>query len=245
MNIGRHFTLAELTHSNTAQAEGISNNPGPAELVALRALCADVLDPLREALGKAITINCAYRSPALNRRVGGVANSQHISGQAADLQSPGATVLALFKLVISQGLPYDQVIYEARSATSKWLHVSHVGGVGANRGEIRVAQFGPDGKPQSYPLITKAAALAMVEPAARGRSAGLLDYVEGADEPAPAAPTSAKTPRSPAAQPRHKPAPAAKVVAKKSPAKKVPAKKPASAAGAKTATAKKKPRLQP
>ena len=188
MNIGRHFTLQELTHSNTATAEGIPNHPGPAEMAALRALCVAVLDPLRDALSKPVTINCAYRGPVLNRRVGGVPNSQHLSGQAADLQSPQATVLELFKLTIELGLPYDQVIYEARSATSKWLHVSHVDGV--NRGEIRVAKFGPDGKPQSYPMISKAEALAMAERVSRSKAVPLT-YEEGPDEPAPAVPPAA------------------------------------------------------
>lgn len=207
MDIGRHFTLQELTHSNTATAEGIPNHPGPAEVAALRALCARVLDPLREALGKPITINCAYRGPVLNRRVGGVPNSQHLTGQAADLQSPQATVLELFKLTISLGLPYDQVIYEARSATSKWLHVSHVDGV--NRGEIRVAKFGPDGKPQSYPLISKAEALAMTERVSRSRAVHLT-YEEGADEPESAVQSfvpSAMQSVAPKAAPRQRPAP--------------------------------------
>ena len=193
-DIARHFTLAELTHSNTAKAEGINNQPGPAAVEALSALCAAVLDPLREALAKPITVNCAYRSPVLNKRVGGVANSQHITGQAADLQSPQATVLDLFKLTITLGLPFDQVIYEARSATSKWLHVSHVdpsAGRGTNRGEIRVAQFGPDGKAQSYPVISKAQALAMTERVSRSKKPAPLTYEEGADEPEQAAPEMA------------------------------------------------------
>ena len=211
MNIGRHFTLEELKHSNTATAEGINNEPGPAAIEALRALCAAVLDPLREALGKSITVNCAYRGPVLNKRVGGVANSQHLTGQAADLQSPAASVLDLFKLTVRLGLPYDQVIYEARSATSKWLHVSHVNG--ANRGEIRVAQFGPDGKPQGYPLISKAAALAMTESVTRGQAAALT-YEEGGDEPA-AVKTRSTARKLPATAKRAKPAAAKKVAGKK------------------------------
>ena len=217
MNIGRHFTLEELKHSNTATAEGINNEPGPAAVEALRALCAAVLDPLREALGKPITINCAYRGPVLNKRVGGVANSQHLTGQAADLQSPAASVLDLFKLTVQLKLPYDQVIYEARSATSKWLHVSHAAGV--NRGEIRVAQFGADGKPQGYPLISKDQALAMTERVTRGKAAPLT-YEEGSDEPTtvkPRAPTRklpAKTASAKAAVTSKKPL--AKKVARRS-----------------------------
>jgi hypothetical protein len=62
------------------------------------------------------------------------------------------------------------------------VHVSHVDG--ANRGEIRVAKFGPDGKAASYPLITKEAALAISEPLSRSASAALT-YEEGHDEPEP------------------------------------------------------------
>jgi zinc D-Ala-D-Ala carboxypeptidase len=188
MDIARHFTLDELKHSNTAQANGINNDPGPAEVEALRALCAAVLDPLRDALGKPISINCAYRGPVLNKRVGGVSNSQHLTGQAADIQAPAVPVLDLFKLIIKQGLPFDQVIYEAKSATSKWVHVSHVNG--HNRGEIRVAKFGPDGKAASYPVVSKEAALVMSEPLTRSGVA-VMTYEEVGDEPDQEAPALA------------------------------------------------------
>lgn len=237
MDIARHFTLAELKHSATAQAEGIDNEPGPSAVAALRALCAAVLDPLRDKLGRSIVVNCAYRGPVLNKRVGGVANSQHLTGQAADIQAPGVPVLDLFKLIVQEGLPYDQVIYEARSATSKWVHVSHV--EGANRGEIRVAKFGPDGRPQSYPLVTKDAALAMSEPLRRG-PAPAWTYEEGADEPvmaAPAVPPAAKARTRPAAA---RPAPAKREAAPATPAKQArPKQKPAKKTAAKRAPAKK------
>lgn len=254
MDIARHFTLAELKHSNTAKAEGIDNEPGPSAVEALRALCAAVLDPLRDKLGKSIVVNCAYRGPVLNKRVGGVANSQHLTGQAADIQAPSVAVVDLFKLIVQQGLPYDQVIYEAKNATSKWVHVSHVDG--ANRGEIRVAKFGPDGKPQSYPLITKEAALAMSERLTRG-SAPALTYEEGEDEPAsaPAAVLMAPAPQkkqvaakaptngAPAKKTAvNRQAPMKKLATKKAPAKKTVATKSApNKVAANQATAKKAP----
>ena len=112
MNLSRFFTLEEMTFSNTARAEGIPNQPGAVEIESLRALCGAVLDPLREALGRPVKVNSGYRGPALNRRLKGVAKSQHLTGQAADIQSPGMAVVELFKLVIKLKLPFDQVIFE-------------------------------------------------------------------------------------------------------------------------------------
>ncbi|MDH5539255.1 MAG: D-Ala-D-Ala carboxypeptidase family metallohydrolase, partial [Rhizobacter sp.] len=71
MHLSRFFTLDELTHSNTAKAEGINNQPTATEVECLRALCGAVLDPLREAMGNAIKVNSGYRGPALNRRLKG------------------------------------------------------------------------------------------------------------------------------------------------------------------------------
>ena len=63
---------------------GLDNTPGERERLALLALVEKVLDPLREALGEPIRITSGYRSPELNRLVGGVPTSQHLKGEAAD-----------------------------------------------------------------------------------------------------------------------------------------------------------------
>ena len=190
MTLSRFFTLTEMTHSDTAVREGIANRPGAAEADGLRALCTAVLDPLREAVGRPIKVNSGYRGPALNRRIGGAPNSQHARGLAADIQSPGTAVLELFKRVIQLGLPFDQLIYEARDARTKWVHVSH--NPGANRGEIRVAEFAPNGRPTGYPRVTVEQALLMSESVTRSaRGAAEPGYVETNDEPLqdlPAAP---------------------------------------------------------
>lgn len=220
MNLSRFFTLDELTYSSTAAAEGIDNRPGAREIESLRALCTTVLDPLRELVGQPIKVNSGYRGPALNLRIKGATKSQHLTGQAADIQSPGVAVVELFKMVIRSRLPFDQIIYEVKGA-SKWVHVSH--NPGANRGEILLAKFGADGK-VTYPRITAQQALEMTEPVTRGMGfAGEPGYVETADEPeyeAPmarglreAAPARART-RSPKAP-----------VARKAPARKAPARK--------------------
>jgi zinc D-Ala-D-Ala carboxypeptidase len=180
MNLSRYFTLAELTHSKTAQAEGINNQPSAGEVAFLGALCVAVLDPLREAAGQSIQVNSGYRGPALNRRLKGAAKSQHLDGQAADIESPGMTVLNLFKKAIELQLPFDQIIYEVNGA-SKWVHVSH--NPATNRGEILLAQFDAGGK-ASYSRITAQQALAMTEPVTRSRGAQApAEYLEMADEP--------------------------------------------------------------
>jgi predicted chitinase len=223
MNLSRYFTLDELTHSNTAKAEGIANQPGAGEIMFLRALCTTLLDPLREAVGRPIKVNSGYRGPALNQRIRGAKNSQHLTGQAADIQSPGTTVLELFKKVIRLKLPFDQIIYEV-NGSAKWVHLSH--NPGANRGEILLAQFGADGR-VTYPRITAQQALGMTEPSTRGvRSAAEPDYIETADEPEQEATgeraSRKAAPRKPA--PR-KPAPRKTTATTKTGAKRAPAKR--------------------
>ena len=227
MSFSRFFTLAELTHSNTAVAEGIANQPGAAETANLQALCQAVLDPLRQAVGQPIKVNSGYRGPQLNRRIGGAADSQHLRGQAADIQSAAMTVLELFKTVIRLGLPFDQLIYEARSASSKWVHVSH--DVVRTRGEIRIAEFDAHGKPVRYPLVSREQALAMSERVTRSKAAHELTYSEHGDEPAQE-PAKKPVVLGVAATPNRKvpakKAPAKKAAATKAPSKTAPANKP-------------------
>ncbi|HSM22922.1 MAG TPA: D-Ala-D-Ala carboxypeptidase family metallohydrolase [Rubrivivax sp.] len=242
MTLSRFFTLAEMTHSDTAVREGIANRPGAAEADALRALCTAVLDPLREAVGRPIKVNSGYRGPALNRRIGGAPNSQHARGLAADIQSPGTAVLELFKRVIQLGLPFDQLIYEARNASTKWVHVSH--NPGANRGEIRVAEFAPNGRPTGYPRVTVEQALLMSESVTRSaRGTAEPGYVETNDEPLqdlPAARRQCPAPATPSRTGRKK-APAAGPGSSKAQEAPAPSKTSrAEAAGAKAAAGKAK-----
>jgi Peptidase M15 len=241
MSLSRFFTLEEMTVSSTAKALGLSNLPTPEHEEQLRRLANAVLDPLREAAGEPLKVTSGYRSAQVNANIRGASKtSQHLLGQAADLQPTQMSVLDLFKLVVKQGLPFDQVIFEAKNASSKWVHVSH--SEGANRGEIRVAQFDANGNPTGYPMISAEQALAMSDPTvSRSRGASRpqpeLVYEEGHDEPEHAAPAAAPAP-APAA-PKKKPA-AKKVAAKKAPAKKAAAKKaaPKKAAGSKPAAKK-------
>ena len=120
----KYFTMNELTHSATAIRKGIDNTPDNTAKANLTALVANILDPLREAYGKPIVVSSGYRCAKLNRAVGGVARSQHISGQAADIQSVSkskAEHKKLFELAQRLRLPYDQLIDEY---DYKWVHIS-------------------------------------------------------------------------------------------------------------------------
>lgn len=123
----KYFTLKELTNSATATAKGIENKPGLVEEANLISLVAHILDPLREAYGKPITVNSGYRSAALNKAVGGASTSQHLSGQAADITAGSRKEnQKLFNLIQSLKLPFDQLIFEKGSVKEgpDWVHVS-------------------------------------------------------------------------------------------------------------------------
>ena len=84
MNLSPHFTLEELTHSNTGKAKGIKNTPNEAELIRLENL-ANGLEKIRSAMGGPLKINSAFRNRATNSAVGGASKSRHLMGDAADI----------------------------------------------------------------------------------------------------------------------------------------------------------------
>lgn len=120
----KYFSYEELTKSIIAKNKGIDNTPSTEIKKNLKALVDNILDPLREAYGKPITVTSGYRCPKLNTAVKGAKNSQHVKGQAADIN--GVKDLRsenkkLFDLVIKLNLPYDQLIDEY---DYNWVHVS-------------------------------------------------------------------------------------------------------------------------
>jgi len=119
----KYFTIAELCKSTTADRYGIDNRCKKEHVVNLTALVNNVLDPLREAYGKPITVNSGFRSPELNKKIGGVSTSDHLKGMAADITggSP-AENKRLFYLIQSLKLPFKQLIDEKNF---DWVHVSY------------------------------------------------------------------------------------------------------------------------
>ena len=123
----KYFTIQELCKSDTATKRGIENKPGLIEEANLINLVNHILDPLREAYGKPIMVNSGYRSPALNKAVGGASSSQHMTGQAADITAGSrAKNYKLFNLIRDLDLPFDQLIFEKGNIKEgpDWVHVS-------------------------------------------------------------------------------------------------------------------------
>ena len=123
-----HFTIEELYASQTANAKGIDNKPNVQQVINLVYLAAFVLEPLRVAMREPIKIGSGFRSLRLNQAVGGVSNSQHLTGQAADLCIDGDIQKGRKWFdYIRQHLPFDQLIWEKNPKTgSCWVHVSYV-----------------------------------------------------------------------------------------------------------------------
>lgn len=129
-----HFTVGEMLRSGTAIRLGIKNVPEEhpedgltnEEVVEnLRLLAVKVLEPLRRRVGRVI-VTSGYRCRALNRAVGGVATSQHLCGQAADIHVTGNEMCRKYARIIRQLTPFDQLILEpAGSPQKRWIHVSY------------------------------------------------------------------------------------------------------------------------
>lgn len=125
MNLTQHFTLAELTASAKARSLGLDNAPPP-ELVPRLVRTAEMLERIRATLGFPVIVTSGYRSPAVNRAVGGVATSDHTQGHAADFVAPGfgtpeQIARSLAPLVDLLGI--GQLIYEHIGGKA-WVHVS-------------------------------------------------------------------------------------------------------------------------
>jgi hypothetical protein len=122
-----HFMIEELYASDTAKRLGIDNKPSVQQMINLVYLSAYVLEPLRVAMNEPIKIGSGFRCKALNKAVGGVYNSQHLKGQAADLCIDGDLEKGKrWFNYIKDHLPFDQLIWEHNSKGTYWVHVSFV-----------------------------------------------------------------------------------------------------------------------
>jgi len=120
MNLTPHFTLEELTASETAERNGWDNSPNDTELANLTRL-ADFLEQVKVVLdGKPIMISSGLRTKKVNDAVGSKDSSQHRTGCACDFRVPGMTPDEVVRKIISSGIAFDQVIREF----DRWTHIS-------------------------------------------------------------------------------------------------------------------------
>ena len=130
MQLSPHFSLEELTKSQTGAWLGISNTPSAKHLTALKLLCEKVLEPIRLKYGS-INISSGYRGKMLNHFIGGSVSSDHCVGRAADIDmddsGTGVTNTDIFNY-IKDNLDYDQLIWEfGTKEKPDWVHVGYRG----------------------------------------------------------------------------------------------------------------------
>ena len=130
MKLSKNFTYEELCHSSVAERKGLRNRPKTKEeesvvIENLKALCMEVLQPLRDYLGKPVVISSGYRSEEVNKAVGGVKRSQHLRGEAADIHVENTEQLIVIMHFIMDNCDFDQLIWEKNKAGAQWVHVSY------------------------------------------------------------------------------------------------------------------------
>ena len=127
MKLSGHFSLAELTKSQTATRKGIDNQPTLDHIENLTELCVQILEPTRRNFGKPMVITSGYRSEELCEAIGSRTTSQHAKGEAADFEMFGVDNKELAKY-IKNNLVFDQLIlefYNPDDPSSGWVHCSY------------------------------------------------------------------------------------------------------------------------
>lgn len=125
MNLSKTVQLSESTRSDTAIRLNLDNTPPPEVLERMKVTATRIVDPVRNRFPN-VRINSFYRSPSLNRKLKGAKNSQHVTGEAVDLDTPdNVDNVAIFNFIKDQ-LVFDQVIGEYPDANGvfQWTHAS-------------------------------------------------------------------------------------------------------------------------
>lgn len=134
MKLSQNFYLNEFTRSDAAKRQGIPNVPNAQEIERLKAICEDILEPLRADMGFPIFISSGFRSAAVNKKIGGSTTSQHCKGEAVDIDNDGNNA-EIFHWIL-ENADFDQLIWEfGNEKEPDWVHVSYVKDR-KNRGQI-------------------------------------------------------------------------------------------------------------
>lgn len=128
MSISKHISYKEGVYSRTALRRGIKNNPNAEQMENMITIAEEVFEPLRIWVGGPIKINSFFRSPELNKAIGGSGKSQHCHGQAIDIDDTfGKMSNAEMYEFIKENLDFDQIIWEfGDDDNPDWVHVSYV-----------------------------------------------------------------------------------------------------------------------
>ena len=127
MMLSKHFSLSELTKSDTAIRKGIDNTPNDQEVENLILLCNEILEPVREHYGIPFAPNSGFRCLDLNRAIGSSDKSQHVSGKAVDFEISGLDNKEV-ALWVMDNCDFDQLIlefYKEGEPSSGWVHCSY------------------------------------------------------------------------------------------------------------------------
>jgi len=131
MNLSHHVTRAEFEYSPTAMKHGISNKMNAEQIEKAKLVCANCFEPIRAYIKKPIKVNSGFRSLLLNKKIGGSKTSQHLKGEAMDLDLHDRK---LFNWIIDN-VDFDQLIYEFGTDTqADWFHISY--SQGKNRKQV-------------------------------------------------------------------------------------------------------------
>ena len=138
--ISKHISYKEGMHSNTALRRGLDNTPNKAQLECMSIIAEEIFGPLRKWVGGPIKITSMFRGEPVNTAIGGSKNSQHMKGQALDLDDTfGHKTNAEMYHYIKDNLEFDQLIWEfGDDENPNWIHVSYVGKI-SNRNRCLLA----------------------------------------------------------------------------------------------------------
>ena len=148
MKLSNSFTLSEMLKSNTASRLGIEEQYSPPKEIInnLTKLCKNVLQPIRDSLEMPVRVTSGYRCEKLNKYIGGSSRSQHVKGEAADIElwvkgeeQNGVLLDKVISLSFNGVIRFDQLIieYPDVNGVPRWLHISYSDN---NRGEILIAE---------------------------------------------------------------------------------------------------------
>jgi zinc D-Ala-D-Ala carboxypeptidase len=126
MKLSANFSLSELTKSESASRLGLDNDPTQEIISSLQALVNHILQPVRDKFGP-VVVTSGYRSPEVNKAIGGSATSDHCKGQAADFEVLGKDNREL-AIWIAENMQFTQLIlefYKPGVPDSGWVHCSY------------------------------------------------------------------------------------------------------------------------